>query len=153
MFFKHNVPLCTGAGPLDNSQGVRVAPREVDAARLQERLHAVIARLPVDIDFVIVLDIERHELGTGVGGGFGHVLVEERFPGGCMDRGRARYHAIKVDDEGLEIEGEQIGQGVGHWGAPWLLATHVDDGRQGVGGSCRHEPAAIDVAAAIPLGR
>ena len=76
----------------------RVAVGQLDAPRLQERAHAVVARLAVDV---------REVVGVGVGLGAPRCPARKSLnicvPGAHVHLGRRRDHAVEVEQGGVVV--------------------------------------------------
>ncbi len=77
---------------------VGITSRQMDSARLQERLDALVARLAVDVLVVVVTRIEWNELLSAVLSPLLQVGVEHLLPGGGVDLRRLGEDAVQVEE-------------------------------------------------------
>ena len=76
---------------------------QLDAARREERAHAVVARLAVDVLVVVVARVERHEALAGAVRALAQVVVEHLLPRRGMDLRGLRQHAVEVEQARLDV--------------------------------------------------
>ena len=95
--------------PADRLQLGRVfgrAVRDGDAARLEEALDAVVARLAVHVA-AIVVRLERTQILPGRLGARAEEVVEHPRPGRSMNRSGVGYDPVEVEHAGPDFLGYQ----------------------------------------------
>ncbi|MHB1215171.1 MAG: cation-transporting P-type ATPase [Thiobacillus sp.] len=83
---------------------IGIAPGKIDPARLQEALHAVIARLPVDVASIIADAVEwcLRPAGPSL-----QKFVKHLLPCRRMQLRRPGDHAVKIEDHRVVMPGRQ----------------------------------------------
>jgi hypothetical protein len=75
---------------------------ELDPARGEERTHAVVARLAVDVVGVVVVGERRERVACALRA-LAQVVVEHLLPRLRVDGRRLRQHAVEVEQAGLDV--------------------------------------------------
>ena len=88
----------------------RPTARQVDAAGAQESLHAVIARLAVDVIMIIAFDGEFLERNAAVPRPVPQEFVEHRFPGRGVEGRRVGDDAVQIEQPGVERQKIRLGK-------------------------------------------
>ena len=103
------LPVAQAADRLGLRAVGRVAVGQGDAAGGQEGADAVVARLPVDVGEVVVLDVglvDESPLGEEVG--------EQLLPGPHVDLGGGGEHAVEIEQRRVEIVPVHVDQAYDH---------------------------------------